>query len=51
LDAFGGGEVALEDGKLKMGAEVFAGFEDAAEAFFFRDVVGDDVADSHDFGV
>jgi hypothetical protein len=46
-DAFDRGEVALEDGKLQVIAEIFAGFENAAQAFRIRDVVGDDIGRAH----
>ena len=49
-DFFCGGEVAFEDGVLEVVAVIFAGFEDATEAFFVADVVADDPGVSHGAG-
>ena len=43
LGFFEAGEVALEDGKLKVPAKVPAGLKNPAEALGVADVVGDDV--------
>jgi len=51
IDFFRGGEVALEDRVLEVVSEVFADFENTAEAFVIGDVVGDEEGSSHGDGV
>lgn len=47
LSEIGGGELALEDGILKVVSEVAHGFKDLTETFVIADVIRNDVSISH----